>query len=140
MRVSDLLLVSKWESRKLETFTRRRAEGQIDHSGNIIQGGHDGYKYNQAAFAIHAVIHARRPDVVAVCHSHSTYGSAFASLGVLPQWITQDSLVFYDDLALYPNFGGVVLAAEESEHIADHLGQKKAIILQNHGLLTVGKS
>lgn len=120
MKVSDLLL--------------------IDHAGNVIDGGASGKRYNQAAFAIHAVIHNQRPDVVAVCHSHSTYGSAFASLGRLPDFITQDSLVFYDDLAMYPNFGGVVLAEEESLQIAKYLGNKKAIILQNHGLLTVGQS
>lgn len=112
----------------------------IDHEGNVLEGGSSGKIYNQAAFVIHAKIHLARPDVVAVCHSHSPYGSAFASLGRLPDYITQDSLVFYDDIALYPNFGGVVLAAEESEAIVSHLGNKKAIILQNHGLLTVGKS
>ncbi|WWD02340.1 hypothetical protein V865_000379 [Kwoniella europaea PYCC6329] len=120
MKVSDLLL--------------------INHNGEVIDGGASGKRYNQAAYAIHAMIHSRRPDVIAVCHSHSVYGSAFASLGRLPDYITQDSLVFYDDIALYPAFGGVVLADEESAHIADYLGKKKAIILQNHGLLTVGQS
>ncbi|WVW85895.1 hypothetical protein I302_107933 [Kwoniella bestiolae CBS 10118] len=120
MKVSDLLL--------------------INHNGDVIDGGASGKRYNQAAYAIHAMIHSRRPDVIAVCHSHSVYGSAFASLGRLPEFITQDSLVFYDDIALYPAFGGVVLAEEESAHIAEYLGTKKAIILQNHGLLTVGQS
>ncbi|WVQ79358.1 hypothetical protein IAT38_001455 [Cryptococcus sp. DSM 104549] len=112
----------------------------IDHNGDVIDGGASGKRYNQAAFAIHAMIHSARPDVIAVCHSHSTFGSAFASLGRLPSFITQDSLVFYDDIALYPSFGGVVLAEEESRHIAEYLGNKKAIILQNHGILTVGRS
>jgi ribulose-5-phosphate 4-epimerase/fuculose-1-phosphate aldolase len=120
MKVSDLIL--------------------IDHNGTVIEGGSSGKKYNQAAFVIHAAIHHARPDIVAICHSHSLYGSAFASLGRLPKFVTQDSLVFYGDLALYPNFGGVVLAAEESQEIVKYLGDKKAIILQNHGLLTVGQS
>ena len=126
---------------------------QIDHSGTVIAGGNGRSKvYNQAAFAIHAVIHNARPDVVAVCHSHSPYGSAFSSLSVtksstlltysgeLPDFITQDSLVYYEDIAVYQSFGGVVLAEEESLNIAKALGDKKAIILQNHGLLTVGQS
>jgi hypothetical protein len=50
--------------------------------------------------------------------------------GALPDWINQDSLVFYDDLSLYPDFGGVVLAETESRRIADYLGSNKAIILQ----------
>jgi ribulose-5-phosphate 4-epimerase/fuculose-1-phosphate aldolase len=112
----------------------------IDHEGNVVEEGSSGGRYNQAAFVIHAKIHLARPDVIAVCHSHSLYGSAFASLGQLPQFVTQDSLVFYDDIALYPSFGGVVLEAEEAQAIVDHLGVRKAIILQNHGLLTVGQS
>lgn len=44
--------------------------------------------------------------------------------------ITQDSLTFYNDVALYDSFGGVVLADEESRKITEHLGNKKAIILQ----------
>jgi ribulose-5-phosphate 4-epimerase/fuculose-1-phosphate aldolase len=47
---------------------------------------------------------------------------------------------FYEDHAVYDNFGGVVLAAEEGRRIAKALGTKKAAILQNHGILTVAKS
>lgn len=54
--------------------------------------------------------------------------------------ITQDSLRFYKDHAVYPQFGGVVLDREEGRRIAEHLGHGKAIILQNHGLLTVGET
>ena len=52
----------------------------------------------------------------------------------------QDVCVFYEDHALYPNFGGVVIADEEGANIAKHLGNKKALILQNHGILTVGQT
>lgn len=52
--------------------------------------------------------------------------------------ITQDSLRFYKDHAVYPQFGGVVLDREEGKRIAKCLGNGKAAILQNHGLLTVG--
>lgn len=53
--------------------------------------------------------------------------------------ITQDSLRFYKNHAVYPQFGGVVLDREEGKRIASHLGDDKAIILQNHGLITVGQ-
>jgi ribulose-5-phosphate 4-epimerase/fuculose-1-phosphate aldolase len=47
--------------------------------------------------------------------------------------------MFYDDLSVYPAFGGVVFAQEEGEHLADYLGPKsKNLIMQNHGLLTAG--
>ena len=53
---------------------------------------------------------------------------------------TQDGCAFYDDLALYNQFGGVVLGEEEGIHIVTALGAKKAAILQNHGLLTTGET
>jgi ribulose-5-phosphate 4-epimerase/fuculose-1-phosphate aldolase len=45
---------------------------------------------------------------------------------------------FYQDHSVYPNFGGTVLDEEEAGHIAKALGNNSAVILQNHGLLTVG--
>lgn len=47
---------------------------------------------------------------------------------------------FYQDHAIYNNFGGIVYASEEGRRIAEALGDKKAVILQNHGLLTVAKT
>ena len=54
--------------------------------------------------------------------------------------MTQDSLRFYKSHAVYDNFGGVVLDREEGKRIANALGGGKAVILQNHGLITVGGS
>jgi ribulose-5-phosphate 4-epimerase/fuculose-1-phosphate aldolase len=54
--------------------------------------------------------------------------------------ITQDSLRFYKSHSVYDDFGGIVLDREEGIRIAQKLGQGKACILQNHGLLTVGQS
>lgn len=54
--------------------------------------------------------------------------------------ITQDSLRFYKSHSVYDNFGGIVLDREEGIRIAKSLGNGKACILQNHGLLTVGQS
>lgn len=54
--------------------------------------------------------------------------------------ITQDSLRFYKSHGVYKQFGGIVLDREEGQRIASVLGGGKAVILQNHGLLTVGQS
>lgn len=54
--------------------------------------------------------------------------------------LTQDSCVFYNDHVLYPTFAGVVLASEEGKNIAKVLGDKKAALLGNHGLLTAGRT
>jgi ribulose-5-phosphate 4-epimerase/fuculose-1-phosphate aldolase len=115
IRVSDLLLVNS--------------------EGDVVKGN---YPVNQAAFAIHPRIHHARPDVIAAAHSHSLYGKAWSSLGRLLSPITQDACAFYEDHALFDDFTGVVLDPSEGQRIAQALSQNKAVILKNHGLLTVG--
>ena len=85
-------------------------------------------------------MHAARPDVIAAAHSHSMYGKAWSSLGRLLDPITQDACAFYEDHALFDDYTGVVLDLEEGKRIAHALGDNKAVILRNHGLLTVGHS
>lgn len=109
----------------------------VNEEGEVVIGDEP---INAAAFAIHSEIHKARPDVHAACHAHSVYGKAFSVFGRELDMITQDSLRFYKDHAVYPQFGGVVLDREEGRRIAEHLGGGKAIILQNHGLLTVGET
>ncbi|ORY58045.1 class II aldolase/adducin N-terminal [Pseudomassariella vexata] len=109
----------------------------VDEEGQRI-GGND-QLVNAAGFVIHAAIHKRRPDIHAVCHMHSPYGRAWSTFGRPIDMLNQDSCMFYEDLAVYANFGGVVLAREEGGRLADALGpRKKNLILQNHGLLTCG--
>jgi ribulose-5-phosphate 4-epimerase/fuculose-1-phosphate aldolase len=96
------------------------------------------YPVNGAAFAIHSQVHAARPDVIAAAHAHSMYGKSWASLGRLLDPITQDSCAFYEDHGLFAEFTGVVYETSEGERIAQALGEHKAAILRNHGLITVG--
>ena len=119
IRVSDLMLVN--------------------HDGEIVEHG-EVKLLNRAAFAIHSRLHAARPDVLAAAHSHSIYGKAFSALGKLLDPLTQDSCGFYEDHAIFEHFSGVVLDTSEGDRIARVLGQRKAVILQNHGILTVGPS
>ena len=109
----------------------------VNHQGEVVEGDRP---VNGAAFAIHSRIHAARPDAVAAAHSHSMHGKAFATLGRLLDPLTQDSCAFYEDHALFDDYTGVVLELSEGRRIAAALGEKKAIILRNHGLLTVGQS
>ena len=109
----------------------------VDRQGRVVEGRG---RLNLAAFAIHSVIHERRPDAIAVAHTHSPNGKAWASLGRLLDPISQDSCAFFEDHALLEEFNGVVLDQSEGERIASRLGGHKAIILQNHGFLTVGGS
>lgn len=108
---------------------------RVDHAGEIVEGTG---LLNQAAFAIHSRIHAARPDVNAAAHSHSMHGKSWSALGRLLDPISQDSCAFFEDHALFDDFTGVVLDTDEGDRIGELLGDKKAVILQNHGLLTVG--
>lgn len=110
----------------------------VDDTGKIVSGKHQ--HLNGAAFAIHAAIHKARPDVIAAAHAHSLYGKTWSSFGKLLDPITQDACIFYQDHGLFDDYSGVVLELSEGERIGKALGDKKAVILQNHGLLTVGHS
>lgn len=109
----------------------------VNEQGDVVEGDYD---VNRAAFAIHSQVHAARPDVKAAAHSHSVYGKAFSALGHLLAPITQDSCAFHGDHALFDDYTGVVLDVEEGKRIAHALDDNKAVILRNHGLLTVGHS
>ncbi|KAI1341426.1 class II aldolase/adducin N-terminal [Xylariaceae sp. FL0016] len=108
-----------------------------DEHGNIVEGDEP---INGAAFAIHSQIHKARPDVTAACHAHSIHGKAFAAFGRELEMITQDACRFYKSHGVYRDFKGVVVDEEEGRRIAQALGNGKAAILQNHGIITVGAS
>jgi ribulose-5-phosphate 4-epimerase/fuculose-1-phosphate aldolase len=109
----------------------------VNHDGEVVEGE---YHVNTAAFAIHSQVHAARPDVAAAAHSHSMAGKAFSALGQKLRPITQDSCAFFEDHGLFDDYTGVVLDVEEGKRIAHALGDHKAAILRNHGLLTVGQT
>jgi ribulose-5-phosphate 4-epimerase/fuculose-1-phosphate aldolase len=115
IRASDLILVNE--------------SGEVVHSNRLV---------NRAAFAIHSRVHAARADVVGAAHAHSLYGKTWSTLGRLLEPITQDACAFYEDHAVFDAYGGVVSETDEADRIAAALGRRKAVILQNHGLLTVG--
>jgi ribulose-5-phosphate 4-epimerase/fuculose-1-phosphate aldolase len=109
----------------------------VNHRGETAEG--NGVA-NRAAFAIHSQIHEARPDVAAAAHAHSIYGKSWSSLGRLLDPITQDACAFYQDHSLFEDFRGIVFETSEGEQIARALGDRKAVILRNHGLLTVGRT
>jgi ribulose-5-phosphate 4-epimerase/fuculose-1-phosphate aldolase len=109
----------------------------VDHDGQVVEGN---AMVNTAAFAIHSQVHSARPDVVAAAHSHSMYGKAWSTLGRKLDPITQDACAFFEDHDVFDDYTGVVVDLEEGKRIAHALGEHKAVILRNHGLLTVGHS
>ena len=94
---------------------------------------------NAAGFTIHSALHMARDDAQAVMHLHTPYGQAVSahSDGLMP--LTQTAMLVRDEVA-YHHFEGVALNLEERERLIDDLGEKKAMILRNHGTLAVGAS
>ncbi|PYX87575.1 MAG: class II aldolase/adducin family protein [Acidobacteria bacterium] len=109
----------------------------VNDRGDVVEGR---YPVNAAAFAIHSRVHGARPDVIAAAHAHSLYGKSWSSLGRLLDPLTQDSCAFYGDHGLFADFTGVVYETSEGERVAQALANYKAVILRNHGLLTVGQT
>jgi ribulose-5-phosphate 4-epimerase/fuculose-1-phosphate aldolase len=109
----------------------------VDQTGAVVEGS---LPVNRAAFAIHSQVHSGRPDVVAAAHAHSVHGKAFAALHRRLRPLTQDACIFFEDHGLYADYGGVAYDPEEGKRIAEALGDTKAAVLANHGLLTVGET
>ena len=114
---------------------------KIDHDGEVIYKpdfGALGYGLNKPGFILHSAVHIARPEVNCVIHTHTPAGMAVSSLacGLLP--INQTSMRFLN--ISYHDYMGVVLDLREQEVLVKDLGQSEAMILRNHGLLTVGRS
>lgn len=92
---------------------------------------------NPAGFTIHSAVHAAREDAGCVLHTHTRAGVAVSAQkeGLLP--VSQISLVPYSSLA-YHDYEGIALNEEEKPRLVADLGDKRFLILRNHGLLTVG--
>ncbi|MDT0444144.1 class II aldolase/adducin family protein [Streptomyces johnsoniae] len=109
----------------------------VDEHGNVLKGK---YPVAKAAFVIHSSVHKARPDAVAAVHCHSMYGKALSATDQIIEPLTQDACVFYGDHATFDGYAGLVDDLDEGKRLAAALGDCKAIILRNHGLLTVGES
>jgi ribulose-5-phosphate 4-epimerase/fuculose-1-phosphate aldolase len=108
-----------------------------DHTGKVIEGS---YALNRAGFVLHAAVHEANPDIVAMCHAHTVYGTAFAALGRPLDPITQDAAAFYEDHVVIKDEAGAVAVEEKAGmSVADYFKDVKAAIHQNHGLLTVSR-
>ncbi len=110
---------------------------KIDLDGEPV--GEQGHGVNYAGFVIHSAIHAARPDVRCVLHTHTRAGVAVSSLacGLLP--LNQFALQFYGRVA-YHDYEGIAEDLEERRRLVADLGDKYVMILRNHGLLTAGRS
>ncbi|MEZ5728778.1 MAG: class II aldolase/adducin family protein [Burkholderiaceae bacterium] len=108
-----------------------------DHKGTVVEGE---YALNRAGFVLHAAVHNAHPDILAMCHAHTVYGTAFAALGKPLAPISQDAAAFYEDHVVIGDEAGQVAVEERAgPRVADWFKGVKAAIHQNHGLFTASR-
>jgi ribulose-5-phosphate 4-epimerase/fuculose-1-phosphate aldolase len=109
----------------------------IGLDGELVSDGP--WKVNPAGFVIHSAIHESREDAHCVLHTHTRAGCAVAAQehGLLP--LNQMSLEFYNRVA-YHDYEGIAVSNDEKKRLVADLGDSPAMILRNHGLLTVGRT
>ncbi len=110
---------------------------KIDVDGQPV--GKSDHPVNPAGFTIHSAIHMAREDAAAVMHLHTPHGQAVSAMefGLLPH--TQTSMIAGHDVA-YHDYEGIATDLEERERLVQDIGDNNAMILRNHGTLTVGDS
>ena len=109
---------------------------KVDFEGNVIDGD---YPYNDAGHAIHTAMLKTRPDINVTLHSHTRAGMAVSCMecGLLP--LTQQANEIRDMLC-YHAYGIARTNSEECERLGADMADSWIMIMQNHGLLTVGRS
>lgn len=111
---------------------------KIDLEGRILDDSPD--DVNPAGFTIHSAVHAARHDASCVLHTHTVAGVAVSSLACGLQPCNQWALQFYNRVA-YHDFEGIALDHSERERLVADLGlSARALILRNHGLVTLGRT
>jgi ribulose-5-phosphate 4-epimerase/fuculose-1-phosphate aldolase len=110
---------------------------KVDPDGNKVMDSP--YFINPAGFTIHSAVHAAREDARCVMHLHTDHGIAVSAQkqGLLP--ISQQAMFALSSLA-YHDYEGLALDEEEKPRLVADLGDKKFMILRNHGLLTLGRT
>ncbi|NBT39178.1 MAG: class II aldolase/adducin family protein [Alphaproteobacteria bacterium] len=109
----------------------------VNHDGKVVEGD---YAVNRAGFVLHAAVHEAHPDILAMCHAHTIYGGAYASLGRSLPPISQDACAFFEDHTVIKDDAGHVAVEEDAgTRVAKAFTGVKAAIHQNHGLLTASR-
>jgi len=110
---------------------------KVDMEGNVVEAAEFGM--NNAGFVIHSAIHRSSADLVCVMHTHTVANVAISMQqdGLLPENL--HALIVYGDVA-YHEFEGPATRIDERERIVSSLGDKRILVLRNHGMMTVGRT
>lgn len=105
---------------------------RVDLAGNVVEG--DGYPH-PGGIPLHSVILSLRPDIISAAHTHSLYGRTWTTNGRLLPPASAESAVFFERHAIYDSH-----AHGEGDNLVKALAGNRALLMKNHGLLTVGQS
>lgn len=128
-----------WTNPMCIHFSRVKMSNLVlaDHSGRVVEGQH---AINRAGFVLHSSVHDAYPDIVAMCHAHTTYGTAWCTTGKPLDMISQDAACFYGNHAVIgASAGAVAVESDSGISVARQIGKNRAILHQNHGLLTTSR-
>jgi ribulose-5-phosphate 4-epimerase/fuculose-1-phosphate aldolase len=108
---------------------------KVDLDGNVVEP--TTYPVNPAGFTIHSAVHAAREDAKCVIHLHTTAGVAVSAHadGLLP--LNQTAMIVRGDLSFH-DYEGIALDHAERPRLVADLGETSAMLLRNHGTLTLG--
>ncbi|HEV7422087.1 MAG TPA: class II aldolase/adducin family protein [Mycobacterium sp.] len=102
--------------------------------GSVEGGGH----INMAAYYIHAPVHDARPEIVSATHCHTPYGTPFSATVTRLEPISQEACAFFGDHEIFDDEEVNISSTDGGKRIATAMGGARAVILRNHGLLSVG--
>jgi ribulose-5-phosphate 4-epimerase/fuculose-1-phosphate aldolase len=107
---------------------------KIDVEGRVLDGSN--YPVNRAGFTQHSVFHRHLPDAHCIIHTHTTAGMAVSSTreGLVP---TSFYAAAFAGQIAYHDFEGVTIRPEEGERLIENLGQRRVMMLRNHGTLVM---
>ncbi len=110
---------------------------KVDIEGNIVEDTQ--YRVNPAGIVIHTAIHAARPDVQCIAHTHTNAGMAVACTQEGLRTDNFYSALLHNQIA-YHDFEGITVNEDEKPRLIANLGDKSLMILRNHGLLAGGRT
>jgi ribulose-5-phosphate 4-epimerase/fuculose-1-phosphate aldolase len=108
----------------------------VGPDGSVDGGGH----INPAAYWIHGPVHEARPEIVSAAHCHTPYGTPFSATVTPLEPVSQEACVFFEDHEIFDDEEVDIKSTDGGKRIATAIGEARAVILRNHGLLTVGSS
>jgi L-fuculose-phosphate aldolase len=106
----------------------------IDLDCNKVSGDYDVHLES----VLHTEVYRVRPDINAIAHTHAPYATALGAARASLALINHDSLLFYEGLATFEETAGLIMNIQLGQAVAHALGNSKAVLMRNHGVLVVG--